>query len=257
MSPVVVGMSLAAGLFVGLLVCIEVGYRWGVAERARGGDGAHAGFGPVEGAIFGLLGLILAFSFGGAAGRFERRQILVVDEANAMGTAWLRLDLLPSEAQGGIRDLFRQYVDCRISVYAKVADRKAAEAEVTRSSDLQGRIWTHAVEGSRPLEAPLRALLLSALNEMFDMATTRVRAAYVHTPPGIIGYLILVALLSAALAGYAMSQGRRRPLSHSVLFALVLAATVYVIIDLDYPRYGLIRIDAGDQVLFDVRAGMR
>lgn len=257
MSPVVVGLSLAAGLFVGLLLCIELGYRRGVAERAREGEGAHAGFGPVEGAIFGLLGLILAFSFSGAAGRFERRQILVVDEANAMGTAWLRLDLLPSDAQAGTRDLFRQYVDCRIAVYAKLADRKAAEAEVARSSDLQGQIWTHAVEGSRPLDAPLRALLLSALNEMFDIATTRVRAAYVHTPPAIIGYLVLVALLSAALAGYAMSQGRRRPLSHSVLFALVLAATVYVIIDLDYPRYGIIRIDAGDQVLLDVRAGMR
>src|SRR4029450_10127603 len=172
MSPVVVGLFLATGLFVGLLLCIELGYRWGLAERARKGEGAHAGFGPVEGAIFGLLGLRLAFSFSGAAGRFERRQILVVDEANAMGTAWLRLDLLPSEAQAGIRDLFRQYVDSRIAVYAKVADREAAEAEVARSSDLQGRVWTRGVEASGPLEAPIRALLLSALNETFDIATT-------------------------------------------------------------------------------------
>jgi hypothetical protein len=258
MSPLVTALSVAVALFFGLLLCVELGYRWGMAVASREREGAGAGLGPIEGAIFGLLGLLLALSVSGAAGRLENRRSLVVDEANAMGTAWLRLDLLPPESQPRVRDLFRRYVDSRLAVYAKLPDIQAAEAEVVKGSALQGQIWTAAVEACRPAEiAPVRVLVLPALNEMFDIATTRVRAAYVHTSPVITGYLVLLALLSAAVGGRAMSERKRRPASHGVLFALILAATVYVIIDLDHPRFGLIRIDADDRVLVDVRASMR
>ena len=90
--------------------------------------------GSVEGAVYGLLGLLIAFSFSGAASRFEARRDLIVQEANAIGTAYLRLDLLPDEARDGLREKFRRYLDTRLSAYRKMPDIEAAMAELARAS---------------------------------------------------------------------------------------------------------------------------
>ena len=90
-------------------------------------EGARAGLGAVDGAVFALLGLMIAFTFSGAASRLEVRRQLIVQEANAIGTAYLRLDLLPPGAQPGLREDFRQYVDARLAVYSKLPDIEAAK----------------------------------------------------------------------------------------------------------------------------------
>jgi hypothetical protein len=137
--------SLAAGLFVGLLVCLELGRRWGTRQLQRDPEGARTGAGAVEGAVFALLGLLIAFTFSGAAARLDVRRAQIVDEANAIGTAWLRLDLLPEEAQPAVRELFRQYVDSRLTAYRKLPDIAAAKAELDRSLALQSQIWRQSV----------------------------------------------------------------------------------------------------------------
>jgi hypothetical protein len=104
------------GLFIGMLVFTEAGRRLGLRRLARGSEAAPAGFGVVEGAIFALMGLLIAFTFSGAASRFDTRRHLVVEEANAIGTAYLRLDLLPASTQTALRESFRQYVEARLEV---------------------------------------------------------------------------------------------------------------------------------------------
>jgi hypothetical protein len=106
-----------AGLFLGMLVCLNLGRCIGVRRLARDPDGATAGVGTVEGAVFGLLALLVAFAFSGAAARFETRRQLIIAETNDIGTAYLRLDLLPLPAQPPLRDRFRQYVTARLEVY--------------------------------------------------------------------------------------------------------------------------------------------
>ena len=96
MSEIAAGTLFAAGLFIGMAVLLELGRRLRRHHRLRHGDSAGEGVGAIEGAVFGLMGLLLAFTFSGAASRFEGRRQLIVDEANAIGTAYLRLDLLPS-----------------------------------------------------------------------------------------------------------------------------------------------------------------
>jgi hypothetical protein len=98
-------------LLVGMLVTFEIGRRVGAARLARDPDGLAKGAGAAEGAVFALLGLLMAFTFSGAASRFDERRMLINTEANAIGTAWLRIDLLPDEAQPPMRDLFRRYAD--------------------------------------------------------------------------------------------------------------------------------------------------
>lgn len=207
--------------------------------------------------MFALMGLLIAFTFSGAATRFDTRRQLIVEEANSIGTAWLRLDLLPSGAQPELRDLFRRYLDARLAVYQKLPDLQAAHAELGRANALQGEIWTRAVAASQQASTPLVAQLVPALNEMFDIATTRTMAAQIH-PPAIIFILMgVLALICSLLAGYAMSAGKSRSWIHMVGFALIMATTVYVILDLEFPRFGLIRIDAMDKVLYELRDSMK
>jgi hypothetical protein len=250
-------LGIVVGLFGALLAGVEVGYRRGRRRALHDPQGAHAGTGAVEGAIFGLLGLLLAFTFAGAASRFDTRRALAVEEANDIGTAWLRLDLLPAEDQSGLQDLFRRYVDTRIAVYDKMPDIESARLELARGNDLQGQIWSRSSEACRrsgSQEASL--LLLPALNAMIDITTTRTQAALAHVPTLIIGAEVLVALLASVLVGHAMSAAGRRNLLHAMLFAAAVTLTVYVILDFEYPRVGLIRLDPSDQALLDLRQSL-
>src|SRR5512147_2359963 len=115
MNRVIVASLFAAGLFVGMILLLEFGRRLGQRRQGKDEEGARAGLGAVEGAVFALLGLLIAFTFSGAASRFDARRDLIVTEANAIGTAWLRLDLLSPGAQSELRDLFRKYLDLRLA----------------------------------------------------------------------------------------------------------------------------------------------
>ncbi len=257
MNPTLVGILFSAGLFAGTLLLIALGRRIGIRRIADEGESASKGFGAVEGAIFALLGLVLAFLFSGALTRFDARRHLVIEEANDIGTAWLRVDLLPPDAQPAMRDLFRRYLDARIEVYQKLPDLQAARAGLENAAALQQEIWKLAVSSTQKMataQAPM--LLLPALNAMFDITTTRTEAARVHSPPVIFAMLGALALACALFAGYDMASRPRMDWLHSVAFAAVLAVTVYVIVDLEYPRIGLIRMSDSDQVLADLRKSM-
>jgi hypothetical protein len=251
------GLLLAVGLFVAMLGATAIGRRMGRPRRGDDPEGVRAGAGAIEGAVFALLGLLVAFTFSGAATRFDARRALVVEEANAIGTAWLRLDLLPSEAQPALRDAFRRYLDSRLESYAHLRrDPAAARAAYGRSQALQQEIWSRSVEATRAAPGPAAMLLLPALNQMLDIATTRMTTLRFHPPYTIFALLVTMAIASALLAGYAMGQGGASGRIYRIAFAGFVALAVYVIVDLEYPRLGWIRVDDADQVLVDLRAQM-
>lgn len=245
-------------LFVGMLILLNVGRRIGDRHLASDSKGARTGTGTIEAAVFALLGLLIAFTFSGAVSRFDDRRHLIVEEANAIGTAYLRLDLLPAGAQPALREEFRRYVEYRLEVFRKLRDPEAARAELTKATKAQEKIWSHAVEALQAPGASSAApvLLLPALNQMIDITTTRTMALQLHPPLIIFGMLFMVALASALLAGYAMAGGKDRKWLHVIAFALVIGITVYVILDIEFPRLGLIRVDAFDQVLVDLLQSM-
>lgn len=153
--------------------------------------------------------------------------------------------------------MFRRYLDARLAVYEKIPDWKAVNAELAKVNGLQGDIWSRATAACRESANPLTAQLIPALNEMFDIASTRTAAAQIHPPAIIFIMLGVPALMSSLLAGYAMAGGKSRSWIHVIGFALILASTVYVILDLEFPRLGIIRIDAFDRVLVDLRQSMK
>ena len=250
---------LTAGLFLGMLFSAELGRHIGVARLARDPEGLAKGAAAVEGAVFALLGLLIAFTFSGAASRFEDRRHLITTEANAIGTAWLRLDLLPGDARAEMKDLFRRYLDVRSVVYRNVADRVATSARLAEGAALQAEIWSKASSACQRPDAPAQAaiVLLPALNEMIDITTTRETAGRNH-PPTIVFFLLAgLSLVGALLVGYAGSPNKDRSWFHTVVFAGILSVTVYVIADLEFPRLGFIRIDEEDQVLVDLRKSLQ
>lgn len=249
----------AIGLFVGMLLLMELGRRIGYARMARDPEGAQQGLSAVEGAVFALLGLLIAFTFSGAASRFEDRRHLIGQEANAIGTAYLRIDLLPKNTQPELRDLFRRYLDLRTVTYRNAENTADTNNKLNQAATLQSEIWDKAILASLRPEAPTQAamLLLPALNDMIDITTTRTVATQNHPPRTIYLLLCGLSLVGALLAGYGMSCSRGRSLLHVAAFASIISLTVYVILDLEYPRLGFIRIDAADQVLIDLRKSMK
>jgi hypothetical protein len=248
---------LSVGLFVAMSLCSEIGRRIGTTRLARDPEALSKGTGTAEAAVLGLLGLLIAFTFSGAAARFEARRHLIVDEANAIGTAYLRIDLLSADAQPEIRDLFRRYADLRATAYRD--SLAASRARVAESAALQSVIWQKAVTSSQePDAAPQAAmLLLPALNEMIDITSTRQMATDNHPPLVILFLLGVLSLVGAIIVGYGTATSQRRAWFHTVGYAIILSITVYVIIDLEYPRFGLIRIDSADEMLVAVRLSMQ
>lgn len=246
----------AIGLFAGTLGMLEIGRYLGRRAEEQGHEGTGAV--TVETAVFALLGLVIALTFSGASDRFDSRRMLVALEANEIGTAWLRIDLIPAGAQPALRSLFQRYLDARIRRFRVLASERSAPAETEEVARLQGEIWKASVAGCRASDSMTACLLLlPAVNDMIDVTTTRTMSARIHPPVIVFLMLGALALASSLLAGYAMGTGKTRSPFHRLAFALVVAATVYVIVDLEYPRFGLIRMDAADTTLEDMQKTMR
>src|SRR5262245_53567103 len=203
-NPAVVGGGTAVAAFFGILICLALGRRvakWVISREA--GERAPT-VGSLEAAVFALLGLMIAFTFSGALSRYDSRRTQAVDEANAIGTAWLRIDMMPAATQPPLRDTLRKYVDSRIDTYRKLPDVAAAQKEVVRSQNLQNEIWKQALAAARTSDDRLATemLVIPALNQMFDISSSRIAATMIHPPWIIYAMLIGLALVSALLAGY-------------------------------------------------------
>src|SRR5215510_9945461 len=138
-------LLIIVGLFAGILLSVYLGYRFGHRERAKSSEFDRTRLAAVETAIFGLMGLMIAFTFSGAAQRYELRRQLVVEEANAIGTSYLRLDLLPSSRQAALREKYRRYTEARLAVYRVLPDIDASSAQVAVATTLQQEIWAGTV----------------------------------------------------------------------------------------------------------------
>ena len=252
-SPALFGLL----LFAALLLAVELGRRLGLRWAPRDG-GSHGGTAALDSAVFALFGLLIAFTFSGAASRFDARRDLIVQEANAIGTAYLRVDLMAGADQPAMRDGFRHYVDSRLAAYRQVSDPVAFKAALERSAAIQNEIWKRAIAATQKTgSAPaIGTQLVPAINDMIDITTTRAMATQMH-PPGIVyGLLLGLAFASALLAGYGVGAAHARHWLHSMIFAAILTVTLYVIVDFEHPRMGSMRVDNFDSLLVDVRKSM-
>jgi hypothetical protein len=243
-------VPLFTGWFLAIVLSAEIGRRIGKWRR-QGLAEPLPGTAAVDAAIFALFGLLLAFAFSSAAARFDHRRDMIVAEANDIGTAYLRIDLAPEAAQPGLRDAFRRYVDSRVNAYRRGIDFEDFKAGLEASEEIQKEIWSLAVAAGRMPEAHpgLNMLLLPALNQMIDITTTRAMATVSHPPAIIYVLLFALALICSVIAGHGMAAARSRNWFHMIGFAAILTITLYVIVDLEFPRLGFIQVGDFDRLL--------
>jgi hypothetical protein len=210
---------------------------------------------PLFGAALGLLALILGFSFSMALDRFDQRRMLVLEEANAIGTLELRARLLPSVTATALHPLIIGYVDARLEYFAAAGDSALQAKARVDTEAKQQQLWDVAKEiANAAPQSQVTGLFISALNEAFDLATARRTAFAAHLPPSVIGMVLLYALICAGILGYALADTGRRHLGMSSLLLLLVTLVITIIIDIDRPRSGTVVVDV--RPLEDVRQAL-
>ncbi len=238
----------AAGLFLGLLGSLELWFYFGNHARKRRTEQPDQ-LANIQGATLGLLALLLGFSFALAAGRFNDRVQLINQEANAIGTVWLRCDLLPDTAREEAHKLLQAYTAQRIALYDAINAAARATA-VAESEKLQNRIWE--IFSNTAKSFPDRAnVLLPPLNELIDLHGSRMAASQRHMPSVLLGLLIACSAVSVGSVGYGCGVAGKRNAVLTTALTFLIAGTLWAIIDMDHPRRGLIRV--GQQPMLDLQ----
>lgn len=207
------------GAFFIVILSIYLGYLIGANNRKRYGEKEEGPIGPVVGATLGLLAFMLAFTFGITASRFDTRKELLLDEVNAIGTAFLRTDFLVEPYRTEIRGLFRDYVDIR-TAWLKAPER--LPELITESQEIQDKLWARAVEAvAKTPNQEITSSFIESLNEVINFHTKRVTVALMYRIPTVIWYaLIFVTVLSMGGVGYQFGITGGRSLVISALLAL-------------------------------------
>jgi len=257
-------LGIAALFFIASLILLSYGRRLGLRYLVEARPDM-AGLRTIEGAVFALVGLLVAFTISGALQRFDDRRLLVAQEANAISTAYDRLALLEENVARSLRAKLKDYTQARIDLYRMPHDFALWGSTEVWSGEQQDKIlqrkteiWDQAGAACAPGNyPPACTLVLLALSNVFEVARLRAAAAEKHPPQAIYVMLFALGLGGSLLAGFSMASAKARSSIHMVIFAGALAVTLYVITDMEYPRLGLIRIDGFDHFLTDVHDHMR
>jgi hypothetical protein len=242
-------------VYVGSLAISELGFRMGARFRARTDEPARGLEGAVQAAALGLLALLLGFSFSLVASRYDSRREVIVREANAIGTAYLRAQLLPEPQRSESREILRRYVAERVRAYDLGTEVAATAA--TRSTELQDALWAHAMTAARDERvAPVYAASVAeSLNDVIDSSEEAVTAFENEIPQSIVRLLLAIAAVVAGIAGYCDGLIERRLLLVFAVQPLLVALVIATIADMDQPFRGRVRIS--QNALVRVEASMR
>jgi hypothetical protein len=242
----------SAALFLFMLLLSEVGRRAGIARAARDPDSMSKGSGPIEAAIFGLLGLLLAFTFSGAASRFEERRHLIVQEANAIGTAYLRAQLVEEPHRARISRLLVDYTDNRLEIATSPPNE--ARRLVGRNDRLATELWVATAAVFPALDGrPFSSDFIDSMNAVIDLNTSRKAARYARVPYEVYLGLFIYIIAAAGLVGFAL-DGQREKSTAGFLFVLLTLALM-LIIDIDRPAAG--GINESQWPMEDLQASLR
>ncbi len=241
--------------FMGLLLlAMEIGIRGFGLKRNEGTEAAGPTYGVVLGSVLALLGLLLGFSFSMSAGRYDTRRLLQLEEANAIGTLYLRADLLSDSERDALRPLIREFTDLRLAIH-DAPDRPQAEALHAQTLALQAKIWAIVTTAARNSpESDSLALLVDSANAAFDVSTARTASYRQHVSEVIPLMIVIVSMIGAMLLGAGGGPMNQRNWLALLAFAGCLAIVFFAILDLDRPRKGLIQIP--QTLMQEVRSGM-
>ncbi|HVT06618.1 MAG TPA: hypothetical protein VHO67_04135 [Polyangia bacterium] len=233
---------IVAVLFLGLPAACQLGYRLGLRAGPGMDEGERSHASAWQAALLGLAALLIGFTFSMAQARYDARKHIVLEEANDIGTTYLRTRLLDDARGEELRVLLRRYIDARLAFAEPGLDVKRTEALLRQSSDIVDQIWTRVAAAGRTTPSPTTSLLIQSTNAMIDAGEDHVEALKNPLPSTVFVVLILVTAVAMLAVGYGCGlESRMRALGMFVA-PLLLAAVIALVFDLAHPRMGIIRV---------------
>jgi len=250
-------LVIATLLFIAIVVFNEVGFRVGRFVQASTDSEVKALTGSIQASILGLLALLLGFTFSMSMQRYDNRSMALIDEANAIGTAALRVQLLPEHYQQEANDLLSKYVESRIEMsqldLAKSKQRSNYNSQII---ELQKDLWSLAVSATNDDPRPVTSgAFVKSLNDLIDSQGKRNALLQMHVPEVVLILLFLVFISSGGILGYSAGLSGNRMIAPIALVSLLITLIVFIIIDLDRPKRGLIQVNQGAMIELRGAAG--
>ena len=205
----------------------------------------------IQASVLGLLALMLGFTFGVASTRYDSRRILAVNEANALGTTFMRAQMLPKPYKTRISGMLRHYIDVRLKTVSAINNLATARELRKETEQLQREIWGQAVGAARQDSSPITALFVTSLNESIDLHASRIAEFLARVPSTIMWILISIAIAAVGLVGYGLGIIGQRSWLVMALVSVIIAAVMTMIVDLDRPEAGPTRVS--QQSMVDLR----
>lgn len=232
-------LLVAAALVAGVIAAHEIGFRLGL--RSRSADATlDRQVALVRNSTGALVAFLIGFAFSGAGSRFIDRLDIMVTEANALGTAYLRADALADPYRGDLKSALKEYTGDRVTMLSG-AGRQEIETLLAKVGGLHQRMWQAAIKATQD-NALLMAVVLPPVNEVIDLHATHLAMARRHLPIPIMGALLGTTAIGVALIGFGNGRVNRRFSLLDSVYGAVLAVALWMTIDLDYPGMGIIRV---------------
>lgn len=246
------------GLIVAVVVLGVAEFGFLLAKRSRDEGKTTPSAAGIQAAMFTIVGLLLAFCFSLALGRFDARRAAVVTEANAIGTTILRTELLDDATAPRMRAFLKEYLEQRIVFVASDADEQTRARSDLATTALQREMWSLTADvarrNDRSTELPL---FITSLNGTIDASNLQAGVTTAHIPDAVTGTLIIIVLIAVGVLGFNTGKMGERSIGPMLLLAVTLGLVIGIILDLDHPQRGLIQVNLAplinDRQLFNDR----
>lgn len=235
---------IAVVLFASMLLAIEAGYRLGLKVKMSVSKSYKAQIDAAQASLIGILALLIAFTFSIAIQRFDSRSDAVVDEANAIGTAYLRTQLIPVSVRNDAQQSLRDYLDLRVQASSASLDHPAERiALLVKANQTLDTLWRYAIQAADENAGPVTSgLFIQSLNEVIDSFGRRIATIDRHVPEAVLLLLSFVFIITGSILGFSIGVTGHRPSLVSYIMTGLIVLLVFIIIDLDHPRRGLIQV---------------
>jgi hypothetical protein len=209
-----------------------------MGRRSRLEEDTRTDFGVIQGATLTLLGLIIGFSFSMSIGRYDQRKIYEEAEANAIGTEYLRADLLPAAEAVRVRELLRRYTELRIAFYETRGSDELKKIGID-TANVQRELWTAIAHSASAQPTPLVALAAGGMNDVLNSQGYTQAAWWNRIPEAAWELMFLIAIFANWMLGYGARLMQSKLL---IVLPVVVSISFFLIADIDSPRRGLIRV---------------
>lgn len=242
--PLVAALLIYAAIAGGMLAFLEWGRHSGKRHLDITQQPGRAGVGAVEGSLYALFGLLLAFTFSGAADRFSARRLVSLDEMKAVAAVWKRLDHLPEPGRSRLRDLVRRHATENARAHREKQNLEKFKEDMAGLALLEEEIWAETLKAlAQPGTPSVIMPVTGTMTTMFEKRMARGEALERHPPILIYGMLLILGWVCAYLTGFGMAEAKIQSWTHVAAYVGIISLTMYIIFDLEFPSMGLIRVD--------------